>query len=76
MGIRNERMSSGWFNRDMSPKRVHAVMSDLILREWRTRLTARADAAGRLSFRGFKGGYRLTWTDPAGAVQSRLIEVK
>ena len=76
MGIKHERMSSGWYNRDMSPKRVHAVMSDLILREWRTRLTARADAAGRLAFRGFKGGYRLTWKDASGIVRTRTIDVK
>ena len=76
MGIKHERMSSGWFNRDMSPKRVHAVMSDLINREWRTRLTTRADASGRIAFRGFKGRYRLTWTDAAGAVRTRMIDVK
>ncbi len=75
LGIKNERMSSGWFNRDMTPKKVARVMDDLINREWRTRLAVRADAKGKISFRGFKGRYRLSWTDAGGVVRTREITV-
>lgn len=76
VGAKNERMSSGWFNRDMTKKRVWYVMNDLINREWRTHLTTKADAAGRVAFRGFKGQYRLSWKDAAGNVRSRTLEVE
>ena len=76
MGVKHERMSSGWFNRDMSPKRVAKVMADLIKRQWRTHLVLRADAEGRVTFRGFKGGYRLTWQDAAGRNRMKEIVVE
>ena len=50
-------------------------MNHLFNEEWRTRLTTRADAAGRLTFRGFKGQYRLTWRDANGATQCRVVTV-
>lgn len=75
MGIKHERMSSGWYNRDMTKKRVWHTMNHLFNEEWRTRLTTRADAAGRLTFRGFKGQYRLTWRDANGATQCRVVTV-
>ena len=71
VGAKNERMSSGWYNRDMTKKRVWHAMDDLINREWRTHLTAKADAEGRVRFRGFKGTYRLSWRDAAGHEQSK-----
>lgn len=76
VGAKNERMSSGWFNRDMTKKRVWYVMNDLINREWRTRLALRADAAGQVAFRGFKGRYRLSWTDASGRAQARTLELE
>ncbi len=75
LGIKNERMSSGWFNRDMTPKKVAKVMDDLINREWRTRLILRADTAGKISFRGFKGRYRLSWIDANNKKCTREITV-
>ena len=76
MGIKSERMSSGWFNRDMTPKKVARVMEELIKREWRTRLTVTADRDGRIAFRGFKGRYLLRWKDASGAVRTREMAVR
>ena len=35
-----------------------------------TTLTAKADESGAVSFRGFKGNYRLAWRDASGAERS------
>ena len=76
VGAKKERMSSGWYNRDMTKKRVWHVMNDLINREWRTHLTAKADADGRVAFRGFKGSYRVAWKDADGRERTKTVEVK
>jgi len=79
VGAKNERMSSGWFNRDMTKKRVWHVMNDLINREWRTRTTVKAQSGtngATVSFRGFKGKYRLTWRDAAGRERSKSVEIQ
>lgn len=73
LGAKNERMSSGWYNRDMTKKAVWHAMDRLFNHEWRTRLTAKADASGRLSFRGFKGRYRLTWRRADGTTETREL---
>ena len=52
-------MSSGWFNRDMTPKRVARAMDELINKTWKTRLVVKANANGRIAWRGFKGDYRV-----------------
>lgn len=39
---------------------------DLTLRQWRTNLSARTDAQGKLAFRGFHGRYELTAKAPDG----------
>ena len=70
-----ESLSSGFFRRDMSRKPVYDVLDNLINREWRTRLDAVADAQGRISFRGFRGRYRLSWKDADGTAQSRVVDV-
>ena len=31
---------------------------------------------GKVSFRGFRGRYRLTWKDASGKKQSKLVDVK
>lgn len=69
-----EPKTSGLFTRDMRPKLAYYAMDDLINREWRTRLTAKVKG-GNVSFRGFRGRYRLTWKDAAGQQQSCQVEV-
>ena len=66
---------SGIFARDMQPKSAYFAMDDLVNREWKTKTTAKA-AGGKVSFRGFKGRYRLSWKDADGKERSKLVEVE
>ncbi len=36
----------------------------------------KADASGRLSFRGFKGRYRLTWRRADGTTETRELNLE
>ena len=49
---------SGLITGDMQPKPAYEALHDLIHNQWRTRLTATADDAGVVRFRGFHGRYR------------------
>ncbi len=68
-GAPGEPSVSGLFSRDMRPKPAYFVMNDLINKEWKTKMTIKAGEDGRVTFRGFKGLYRVTWTDASGAVK-------
>ena len=59
----------------MQPKTAYFAMDDLVNREWKTKTTAKA-AGGKVSFRGFKGRYRLSWKDAGGKECSKLVEVE
>ena len=48
----------------------------LINREWKTRLKLKADGNGRIAFRGFRGQYRLSWTDADGRTETREVGVR
>jgi len=74
-GAPGEPSISGLFTRDMRPKTAYFAMDDLVNREWKTRTTVKA-AGGKVSFRGFRGRYRLSWKDADGKEQSTLVEVK
>ena len=74
-GAPGEPSISGLFTRDMRPKTAYFAMDDLINREWKTR-TAVKTAGGKVSFRGFRGRYRLSWKGADGTEQSKLVEVK
>lgn len=50
----------GILRKDMTPKPVYHELERLIHHEWKTRLSGATDDAGRFSFRGFYGQYRLT----------------
>ena len=65
-GAPREPSVSGLFHRDMTPKKSFFALDELINREWRTRTTVKAGADGTVSFRGFKGAYRLAWRDSDG----------
>lgn len=65
-GAPGEPSTSGLFTRDMQPKPSYHALNELINNEWRTRLTVRPDKDGKVRFRGFKGRYRITWTDRSG----------
>lgn len=70
-GAPGEPSYSGLFHRDMTPKQSYFTLNNLINNEWRTNLELTADNNGAISFRGFRGRYRFTWTDASGkTVQS------
>jgi hypothetical protein len=59
----------------MRPKTAYFAMDDLVNREWKTRIPVKA-AGGKVSFRGFRGRYRLSWKGADGKEQSKLVEVR
>ena len=59
---------SGLITRDLQPKPAYEALHDLIHNQWRTRLTATADDAGEVRFRGFHGRYRVTCDDAPSEV--------
>ena len=54
---------------------AYFAMDDLINREWKTQTTAKA-SGGKVSFRGFRGRYRLAWKGKDGKEQTKLVELK
>ena len=74
-GAPGEPAVSGIFSRDMQPKPAYHALNNLIRSEWMTNTTAKADKDGVVSFRGFRGKYRLSWGDAAGMEQSMETEL-
>ena len=52
-----DRVKGALINERMEAKPVYRRLRKLIAQEWRTRLSARTDSSGVLSFRGFRGTY-------------------
>ncbi len=76
-GAPGEPTTSGLFTRQMEPKPSYFALKKLILDEWRANLETTAENSDfSFDFRGFKGGYRATYTDANGAVQTVSFEVK
>ncbi len=69
-GAPGEPSVSGLFTRDMQAKPACHALNDLINREWKTDMVVQASEDGRISFRGFRGNYRLSWTQPNGEARS------
>ena len=61
---------SGLLDKDCNPKPAYGVLDNLINHEWRTNITVPVSKDGTVSFRGFKGNYRLSWTDRKGNIQT------
>jgi GH35 family endo-1,4-beta-xylanase len=74
-GAPGEPSISGIFTRDMRPKTAYHAMDDLINREWKTKTSVKV-SGGKISFRGFRGQYSLTWVNPDGTKGSKSIDVK
>ncbi|MDO5582062.1 MAG: endo-1,4-beta-xylanase [Planctomycetia bacterium] len=74
-GYKGEPTMSGLFTRQMEPKPVYFVLNDLINKEWKTNLTLTAES-DQIKFRGFRGKYRITWTDINNKKQSKEITVE
>ena len=65
-GAPGEPTISGIFTRDMQPKPAYHALDKLINRDWKTRLSVKAGKAGTVTFRGFKGKYRVVYRDASG----------
>ena len=74
-GFKGEPLVSGLFTADMKRKPAYDALDDLVNREWRTKTTAKVDY-GRISFRGFRGRYRLSWKSPDGKALSKTVYLK
>jgi len=74
-GASGESSTSGLFFRNMHPKLAYWTLSDLINKEWKTSLRVRAGKNGNISFRGFRGRYRLLWIDAAGTEQVEHVNL-
>ena len=75
-GVKGEPTTSGIFTREMQAKPVYHALNNLINNEWKTSLETNADKQGRVAFRGFKGNYRITWTDKRGREQTMEYYLK
>ncbi|MBQ7189632.1 MAG: endo-1,4-beta-xylanase [Kiritimatiellae bacterium] len=74
-GAPGEPTTSGLFTRAMQPKPSYYALNELIHNEWKTRLTTRTDANGNVSFRGFRGKYRISYAE-GGTFKTREIHVQ
>ena len=75
-GMRGEPSYSGIFTRDMRPKPAFYALDNLINKEWKTNLTVKPDAGGKISFRGFRGTYKISWKDKYGRDRQMLYHLK
>ena len=75
-GAPGEPSVSGIFTRDMVAKPAFYALDNLINNEWKTKITAKPNKDGQIKFRGFKGNYRITWTDNAGNKQTKEYYLK
>lgn len=75
-GAPGEPSVSGLFDRDMQPKASYFALDNLINHEWKTRLTVKSGRKGVIRFRGFKGRYKVSWTDEDGNFVTREFYLK
>lgn len=75
-GAPGEPSVSGLFDRDMKPKASYYALDNLINNEWKTRLSVKAGKKGVVKFRGFKGNYKVSWTDADGNLVTREFYLK
>ncbi len=66
----------GLVDERMRPKPVYERLRKLIHEEWKTRLNVLSDEDGRVAFRGFCGGYRVTVAPPRGAAGQWDVKVR
>ena len=67
---------SGLFDTNLVKKPSYYVLDELINKEWTTNLTLTADHSGKISFRGFKGDYKITYKNRRGEVKSIDFKVE
>lgn len=75
-GAPGEPTISGLFTRNMEPKPSYYALNKLINEEWKTHKTVKVKEDGTINFRGFKGGYVVTWKDKNGNEQKAEFYLK
>lgn len=75
-GYAGEPSVSGLFTREMKPKPAYYALSELIEKEWKTNLLLEPNVNGEITFRGFKGKYRISWQNENGGEEFAYITVK
>ncbi len=75
-GAPGEPSYSGIFTRDMRPKSAFYALDNLINREWKTNISTKPDADGKISFRGFRGTYKISWKDKYSRDREMLYHLK
>jgi len=68
-GAAGESTKSGLFTRQMEPKPSFYALDNLVNNEWKTNKTIKLPKDKSVKFRGFKGKYRIIWTDKYGQIQ-------
>lgn len=66
----------GLLRQDLSPKPAYERLQALITKAWRTRAVGKTDAAGRFTFRGYFGRYRIDVGSTTGLVASTEFDLK
>lgn len=74
-GFPGEPSTSGLFYRDMKPKAAFYALDELINHEWKTSLEVKP-SKGVIRWRGFKGTYKISWTDVRGKEHIETVELK
>ena len=75
-GAPGEPCVSGLFSRNMEPKAAYFALNKLINDEWKIKIEAKADKDGNISFRGFRGKYKLTWQNENGDSEQKTFILK
>lgn len=75
-GAPGEPVVSGLFHRDMTPKVAYFTLDNLLNNEWKTCTELKPDAKGNIIWRGFKGTYKITWTDASGKQRVETYTLK
>ena len=72
---KGEPSYSGLFDKQMQKKPVYAVLDELINKEWHTSMALFPAKDGTMSFRGYKGKYRISWTDKSGKKHVEMVHL-
>ena len=72
--VAGEPSYSGIFDMNMNPKPSYEILDQLINEEWTTRLSTTVGDDQVVSFRGFRGGYKITYTNRKG--EQKTIDYK
>jgi GH35 family endo-1,4-beta-xylanase len=66
----------GLIDEEYRPKPVYIMLDKLINETWRTNLSATLDDNGKISFRGFYGGYTVRLTAASGKIYTYTLHVR